>query len=383
MAKARITTKVDANTRPFERKMDRAAGRAKQFKSKMAAVGKSIAGAFAIGAVVQFARSIINLGSQISDMVDQTGLSAQSFQALGMAARDAGASEQTLVNVMTRLRSAQGKVIDNDKLMADSFANLGMSMDEIAQMDTEQLFTAMAKSFIDAGEGAKEWNAIAEIIGQKNMPKMLEVMRRLTNDGMPAMQAETEKLGQALEDDVLTQLDAVSDKLGHVGRKMQVFFANITLDAVGGIEKMAAFLGAVSAVGLTEAVRQKDTGELFGPDPAAAAADKKKADEDLKEKQRKARVQALADARARDAGLDAGPDAGPGKAGAAAKVARQRGPVSNLRRIGAGFGQAPIERLSQQQLAQLKKLVEISSKMYVADLQTADNTAQPNLSILG
>ena len=375
MAKARITTKVDANTRPFERKMDRAGGRAKQFKGQMGAVGKSIIGAFAVGAVVAFHRKIVNIGSALSDLADNTGVSTDFVQTIAELGKEAGASAVNIKNSLIKLRSAQGKVQTGSKEMAATFARLGIAQEKVASMNTEQLYEELSRAFKDAGGSAAAFSDIQKLIGEEAGPNMQAVLLRIADEGLPALTQGLKDAGQIMDEQTIRQLDQMADAAERVNTKFTVWGATLQGKFLGGL-----YIAGKAIKGLFTGDIEGELAEarkmIFGDEGIMT-----KAESDAAAKRNKI----INDNKNKPPPGDPDPDPDPDdKPDPVAKVAwKQRGPVSNLRRVGAGFGQAPIERLSQQQLAQLKKLVEISSKMYVADLQTADNTAQPNLSILG
>jgi hypothetical protein len=375
MAKARITTKVDANTRPFERKMDRAGGRAKQFKGQMGAVGKSIIGAFAVGAVVAFHRKIVNVGSALSDLADNSAVSTDFVQVITELGKEAGAAATNIENSLLKTRQAQGKALEGAVAMQKAFATLGVTQEDLGKMNTEQVYQAVARGLRDANGSAESFVAMQQIIGVRAGPKMLTALLKLADEGLPALTKGLKDAGQIMDEQTIKQLDQMADAAERVNTKFTVWGANLQGKFLGGLyiagkAMKGMFTGDIEGE-LAEARKM-----IFGDEGIMTKA---AADAEAK------RNKIINDNKNKPPPGDPDPDPDPDdKPDPVAKVAwKQRGPVSNLRRVGAGFGQAPTERLSQQQLAQLKKLVEISSKQYVADLQTADNTAQPNLSILG
>jgi len=224
---------------------------AASLQQQLSQVGRRIAAGFTVGALVRTGREVIALGSQITDLATQTGLSTDQFQAFGLAVRDAGGSEEQLVTMMARLRDAQAKVIDGSEKEIETFRRLGMSQEQVIRSDTAQLLEAVARGFAKAGTNGAAFGATMDLLGVRNAPKLTEALQVLARDGFGGLEESARDAGLMTDKYLLQRLDALNDKLGRTKRKIMIFFGDIADRAATGIQQVAAFYGAVSAEGFT------------------------------------------------------------------------------------------------------------------------------------
>jgi hypothetical protein len=158
----------------------------KKFGGGLGKIKKLLAGAFVATAVVGFARAVIGAGasivqfaSKLSDMAAQTGVNIMTLQKFNAAALNAGSSADKMTKALVSLKDAQGEVLDGDMLMTRAFGNLGISIDDVASMDTEELFLAVSRALTDSGNSAKNLSAVFDILGKRNAMELTEAMNEL------------------------------------------------------------------------------------------------------------------------------------------------------------------------------------------------------------
>jgi hypothetical protein len=226
MAQIRVTSKLDS--KGYKKGIDEMKRENKRFGGGLSGIASKLKAAFAVAVIIKFARALgravgnlVQFGSKLSDMAAQTGIAVDQFQRLQRAVRDAGGESQHLVNALTRLRDAQGEVITGDKTMTDAFTALGLSAEDVVNMDIDQLFVSISKALTDSGNAAEQFTAITDIIGQRNAPKLLEAMNAAAggieklNDGLYTMSNEN---AQAL--------DIIADKWANLGNNIKTRFAS-------------------------------------------------------------------------------------------------------------------------------------------------------------
>lgn len=241
--KARATLDPSA----FRQGLKTLEGGAQSLQQQLAGVGRRIAAGFTVGALVSTGRQVIALGSQLSDLATQTGLSTDQFQAFGFAVRDAGGTEEQLVAIMARLRDAQAKVIDGSKREIELFRRLGMSQKEVIRADAAGILEGYARGFSKAGTTGEAFGAALELVGARNAPKMTEALQVLAKDGFEGLAKAARDAGQMMDAELIQRLDTLDDKLGRTKRRVMIFFGDIADRASTGIAQVAAFWGAMSA----------------------------------------------------------------------------------------------------------------------------------------
>lgn len=363
--RAEIKAKVRMDSSSVDKQLSKAERRARKFQNTTKAVGRSIGQAFAVGAIANFANEAVQLGSTLSDMAVGVGLNVETFQALSLAARDAGAQEGQLVNALARLKDAQGRVIEGDKTMIEAFQKLGLSAQDVVESDMEGLFTRVADGLTKSGNSALEFSAVAELIGTRNAPRLVEALNRVSEEGFDKLSASAKASGQVIDEDTIKRLDELADQLNRTKRTILLFFGSIIDKAVRATEAVSTFVGALSAMGLRETIRQVKSGELLPDAESDKNGEGKEAEkEELLRQTRIAQFQANLDKKRTDQlEKDSKKTAG--------KVAGVSGPkvTDALRAIGAGgvvlgdpIAKATLEN-QQQQLAVMQNQLSATMKL--------------------
>lgn len=198
--------------------------------------------AFAVGGITAFARSVADLGSEISDMVTQTGVGARSLQGLLHATRLAGAEQQKMVMALSQVRDAMGAVLsggEGSQQLQKAFSELGLSMSDLASMNTDQVLERMAVGFVKADRSAQSFSALVDLIGRRNAPQLIEVLNKLASDGLDGVAKSAEAAGQVMDEKFLQKLDEMSDKMNEIGRRVKIGSLTVGDALAGGFETAA------------------------------------------------------------------------------------------------------------------------------------------------
>ena len=292
MARAKIRGDAGLDTRGFDsgtRRMERGVS---GVKDRLGAMKGIIAGAFSVGAIVAFTRSVVNLGSKISDMVMSTGVQAQTLQALMAVAREAGAKEEDMAKALAKVKMAQGRVIEGEKTYIDMFKALGIEQEKVATLGTEELFMEIAKSLTESGNSALQYNAVMEIIGSRSGPRLVEVLNTLAEKGLPRVIEEQKKLGQVMRDETIKEMDEMADRYEQIVRKMQVKWANFLVMMVDGLHAFGVATKQLFAGKSWEEAWQEAAKVVFG-DPADKTVFEKLTEEERAELAKEGRVAAF------------------------------------------------------------------------------------------
>ena len=194
----KIEIKSTINSAQYKRGIKEMQTKNKKFGDSTKGIQAKLKGAFAVTAVVALgaalakgALKLINFGSKLSDMATQADVSVESFQRLSGAVRDAGGSPDALVSSLIKVKAAQGDVLGGNTEFLQSFNLLGISIDDLAEMNTEQLFNKIAQGVTKSGNAALQFNAALEILGKRGGGKLIEAINTIGN--------ATDELGNNLE----------------------------------------------------------------------------------------------------------------------------------------------------------------------------------------
>jgi hypothetical protein len=218
----------------------------KKFSGQLTGIKQVMLQAFGVAALVRFGKETIDLASRLSDMAFATGLTTDEFQAFGLAARDAGAKENQITNGLTRLKAAQGDALDGTKEYIEAFETLGISMEQLASSTVADLLVALSKGYTDAANSAQAFNAVTQLLGMRNAPRLSEALNQIATEGLPKLIEVAKEAGQVIDASLIQRMDDQADALQRLGRRTRVFASTI-VDSFGlGVKAISAFYGALS-----------------------------------------------------------------------------------------------------------------------------------------
>ena len=189
-----------------------------------AGLARSMAGMFGatIGVAVftRMARSAIEYGSSLTDAAQATDTHVEALQALRFAAQEAGASQQQLDNSLIRVAKSTYDAQRGLSTARDAFALLNINVDEFAKLPTERKLEALARGMENATDKGKANGAAMDILGTRNAPKLMEVMKKLGIDGFDSVAQKAENAGQVMASIDAERLDRAADALARINTKL-------------------------------------------------------------------------------------------------------------------------------------------------------------------
>jgi len=131
----------------------------KQAESAAKGLGKSLnselkgqlAGAFSVAAVVAAGKAVVDYADKIGNMSDRLGISTDELQRFDYAARQSGSSLETFQGVFEKLSVAREEALEGNAEIVQSFARLGVAMDDLKNRRLDELIKIIART-VQAGD---------------------------------------------------------------------------------------------------------------------------------------------------------------------------------------------------------------------------------------
>jgi hypothetical protein len=169
------------------------------------------AGAVAVGAVTGIGGSIVALasktadyGSEVNDMSKKIGISAQAYQQWNYVMKLNGTSVDNLKMGMKTL-SAQAES------GSDAFQKLGISQEQVASMNQEQLFSAVIDGLSGMSEGTERTTLATQLLGRAGVD-----LGAMLDEGTEKIDEEKQAaldMGIVMSDDAVAASDDFGDSL--------------------------------------------------------------------------------------------------------------------------------------------------------------------------
>lgn len=253
-----IAAKISLNTKDFENGLQGANEQGKTFADKLksglstaAKVGGAAIAAIGTGAValgkkfVDGVSEVAAYGDAIDKNSQKMGISAQAYQEWDFILQHSGSS----IDAMSRGMMTLSKQAESN---SDAFEKLGITQEDIATLNKEDLFAKTIEGLQALGEGTERDALAAELFG--GSAKELGPLLNTTAEDVAAMRQQVNDLGGVMSNDAVKGAAAFQDAM----QNLQT--------AMGGIKKAFAsqFLPAFTQVidGLTA---------IFGGDSGGVA----------------------------------------------------------------------------------------------------------------
>jgi len=167
------------------------------------------------------------VGSAISDMAEQAGLTTDEFQAMASAFREAGLEEEKLIQLAIRLRDAQGTAAQEaggaKSKQTKSLESLGIT----PGMTTAQAIDRMGAALNDSAATNETLAAIADI-GGRFAPRTVAALKAINSEMLELLILRKQQAGVIIPSSELVKLDRQFDAWQEFERMRVVAAANLT-----------------------------------------------------------------------------------------------------------------------------------------------------------
>ena len=203
--------------------------------------GTALAGAFAMNKIIGGFSTAIEKGDQLQDLANRFGVSAVSIQEIGNAASLSGAGVEDVAAAMNKLSKNAGEAIGGNESMAESFARIGLSVEDLKTMSPQDLFMSLSKAMASGAIPATEQLAVASDVAGKSVGALMETLRM----GPEAISANGQAMGVWSADTIL-QLSEASDAIKTLQNRFTVGFgvmAQVIMPVIKKLEMLSEQLG--------------------------------------------------------------------------------------------------------------------------------------------
>lgn len=253
-----LAAKITLDSSEYEQGLDNAEKKSSSFGSKIktalstgakvgvAAIGALTTGTIALGtAIVGQTGQVAAYGDNIDKMSQKMGLSAEAYQEWDFIMQHNGTTIESLKTGMKTLATA----VESGN---DAFGRLGITEEQIASMNNEELFSTVIKQLQGVTDETERTYLTGQLLGRGATE--LGPLLNMTADELDEMRQQAHDLGGVLSDEAVKSAAAYQDSLQNLQTQ------------VGGLSRgiISQFLPAVTTImdGLTA---------IFGGDKSGVA----------------------------------------------------------------------------------------------------------------
>jgi hypothetical protein len=237
-------------------------------------IAKTALSGFGVGLGLEGIKSLVTssleLGKSIENLSARVQISTQAFQVLGKVAQESGLDQESMSTILAKLRGTIDTAAESGGKAAKAFQVLGLNAKVLSQAPLEDSLIAIARAVANASDKTAAYSAAVEILGVRNMPKLVEMLNKLAHGGYD----EAAKSATLLSDTEIQTLKKSSDAWDAFFNKIHVGFAELTAFAIDhgktivnavslGSDPLA--VGGAAINGIIGAFSGPSAGDFHGP----------------------------------------------------------------------------------------------------------------------
>jgi hypothetical protein len=222
VAKVELKARISADAREFYRTMAKVADIGKA--AAVGAVGVMAGGAMVVGgAWVSAIAHLVSYGGAVQDLMDKTGLGAETIQKLGYAAGQTGAEMGAIAPAMKGLANVLQLAEQGSKTAQKSFADLGLNWKLLADASPDTQIESVLAAIGKIPNPTRRAALAVDLLG-KSGQSLIPLAGQYE-----ALGAQASKLGLILPPEQI----AAADRLGDALDTLKAKIAAVAMGAVG------------------------------------------------------------------------------------------------------------------------------------------------------
>lgn len=246
-----LSIMIKANTKAFEKGIDRSKKKTQGFKASMAGVAKSMAGAtiaFAAAAVAvrRVASAIAETMTTMDELAKKSrslGITGQQLNEMRIASARAGIEAAGLSTALQRMMktASEGRVGLSTAVRA--FDQLGISAQELKGLDPQELLLEIANGMKGVTDQQEKARIAMDIFGRSGLP-----MLNLLQGGAAELADSFERARMLgiIDEDGLRRVEAANDAMGNLKDQLAIMRMNLVSELAPAIKSIAEDIGELT-----------------------------------------------------------------------------------------------------------------------------------------
>jgi len=240
-----VSVKVSADSTPFAAGLARVENALDSFKhhttEQFGEVGKELAEAFALTAVIEGIKSLFEEFSHIQDLSEKLGTSAESVQRLGVVAKSAGLDTETLVKTLQKSNRNAVEAVEGNEELSEAFERLGVDAKEFINASPEEQLKLLSEGFEKSGQNGETLDAIYKALGKTGL-EVIPILRK-----GPEALAEEMAAAKAASNDTVATIKDVTEKFEKLWGNFKAFGAEAINFVLKRVEALGTGFAAITA----------------------------------------------------------------------------------------------------------------------------------------
>jgi len=200
--------------KPFERNVKKMGNSVDKFKTnQLAGLKNAIAGAFAVGGLIQFGRKLLKTADDLQTAANIFGTTIETMIAFQNVMAESGIGAERFNKIFARIAGAQVDVKNGLKTYIDALKEMNITADEFKSLKVDEVLELMASKYAEIGDKQQFVGGMTKLLGARTVD-LIEVFQRM-NRGMGEYRAEAEGAAEGMR-----ELAKASDLFEKIGNKL-------------------------------------------------------------------------------------------------------------------------------------------------------------------
>lgn len=194
--------------------------------------------------------------ASIDDLSKRTGITTDVLQAYSLAANQSGVGLETFGKAVQKLTINVGEAQTGNKAAIKSFADLGLSVGDLSNLNPEQAFNAVVAAISKLPNPAQQAAAAVSLFGKSGVELVPIFQEGATY--LQQMTAEAKRLGIVLSPQQTAGVAALDDSLQKTQLTLQSFAARVVAELAPALtraaEEAATFIASIDIKSVANAL---------------------------------------------------------------------------------------------------------------------------------
>lgn len=238
-----LVVRIKADASQLERELKRVSGVTQQETNRMGGALSGLASQFralvpalSAAAIVTFAKRSIDAAGRMKDLGDQIGFAATTLSALERPLVMAGTTLDQFAAAVNLMNANIGQAASGNDQMAESFARLGLSIEDLKRMSPEEQFYAIT-SALAAVKTQYEQTELGRAIFGRGFSALIPLIKE-ANGNLDEHVQKLKDTKDALDQETIDRIDAFGDAMASAAIKAK----NEFLDLFAAVLKVSDFI---------------------------------------------------------------------------------------------------------------------------------------------
>lgn len=228
---------VGANTEEFQKSMSNMQktiqNTGKRVSDKGKTLSKYVSGPIAAagGAVAGLTKKFASHGDEIAKTSQKLGISTDAYQELEYAMGQVDMEEKQMEKALGRLNQRMGRATEGNENLQEAFMDLGYSMEEIENLDTDEAFMDIIHKLHEMEDSQQQSAMASEIFGTKMARDMMPAIKE-GGDEIEKLREEAHEMGIVMDEEAIEASEDFEDSIDNLTRAFKGVFQQVAQEII-------------------------------------------------------------------------------------------------------------------------------------------------------